>query len=96
MDTIIRRPFFKWEPNEPDSTQDGQEHFFDIIVESNIPFSQEKKYLCGLSFSEEPSIDLFVFLDVIEPFYRKEILEKNKCSICFQKLKDMYPKLDKL
>ncbi len=93
---MTRRPFYQWEPEVPGTTQNGQEHIFDKITESDIPYSQENKYLCGLVFSEEPSTDLFIYLNMLEPSFRKENLERNKCPICLRKLKDKYPELDHL
>ncbi len=95
-DQIVKRPFVKWEPFDTGSTENGHRHIFDKIVKSNIPFIQQKKYLCELDFLEEPSTDLFMLLDMIDTLRQKDHPEHNMCPTCLRKLKDKYPELDHL
>ena len=95
-DQIVKRPFVKWESFDTGSTENGHRHIFDKIVKSNIPFIQQKKYLCELDFLEEPSTDLFMLLDMIDTLRQKDHLEHNMCPTCLRKLKDKYPELDHL
>lgn len=86
----IVKLFLQWEPNEPDST-DGQDHIYAKVIQSELPVVQIQKYLCGLSYTEEPTIDAAALEQMIDPGFRRQTLLKNMCPKCLEELDRRFP-----